>query len=42
MIDFKRTEGGIMIRNWEPKKEIIEGELDEFRRTTQICSTMTV
>ena len=34
---FRRTEGGI-IRNWEPKKEIIaeELELEELRRTTHI------
>ena len=32
---FRRTEGGI-IRNWEPKKEIIAEELEELRRTTHI------
>ena len=32
---FRRTEGGI-IRNWEPKKEIIAEELEELRRTTYI------
>ena len=32
---FRRTEGGI-IRNWEPKKEIIAEELEELRGTTHI------
>ena len=32
---FRRTEGGI-IRNWEPKTEIIAEELEELRRTTYI------
>ena len=32
---FRRTEGGI-IRNWEPKKEIIVEELEELRRTTHV------
>ena len=40
---FRRTEW-VIIRNWEPKKEIIEEELEELNSEgrLQICWTMPV